>query len=317
MVKDRFQGGAHTDAKISALSAYLRAYSTALKNQRFKLVYIDAFAGSGSYSKGSDEAELTERMLDDCGRVSMPGSARIALETEPAFDLVVFIENKVDAAAELRNILQQYPDRKSLMFEGDANAHLLKLCSETRWKRRTSDCAGIRSVLFLDPFAISVDWDTLLQIGKTEAIDVWYLLNVNAIGRLLQTDISTMPDHNRAHLDRVLGPGWWQEQFYKQAPAQTDLFGDAHSPIVRNADPATIERAFIERLKLHFGYVHPRGLPLRNRGIHWFSLLFMMASRREAAHDLGRKFARSIIDAPQGIIPPRRGERRTAQPGTL
>ena len=33
--------------KLDGLEAYLNAYTTALKKQRFELVFIDAFAGAG------------------------------------------------------------------------------------------------------------------------------------------------------------------------------------------------------------------------------------------------------------------------------
>jgi three-Cys-motif partner protein len=40
-------GGSWTEKKLEILKKYLDAYNTALKNQPFKRVYIDAFAGTG------------------------------------------------------------------------------------------------------------------------------------------------------------------------------------------------------------------------------------------------------------------------------
>ena len=40
-------GGQWTFEKLKILENYLDCYTTALKSQPFKLVYIDAFAGSG------------------------------------------------------------------------------------------------------------------------------------------------------------------------------------------------------------------------------------------------------------------------------
>ena len=40
-------GGKWTIDKLDILERYLDAYTTALKNQPFKLMYIDAFAGTG------------------------------------------------------------------------------------------------------------------------------------------------------------------------------------------------------------------------------------------------------------------------------
>ena len=40
-------GGVWTEQKLERVAKYLRAYTTALKNQPFELLYIDAFAGTG------------------------------------------------------------------------------------------------------------------------------------------------------------------------------------------------------------------------------------------------------------------------------
>lgn len=41
-------GGDWTVEKLRNLGAYADAYTTALKNQPFRLIYFDAFAGEGS-----------------------------------------------------------------------------------------------------------------------------------------------------------------------------------------------------------------------------------------------------------------------------
>src|SRR5690606_41679286 len=40
-------GGPWTEEKLDRVTRYLQAYTTALKNQPFQLMYIDAFAGTG------------------------------------------------------------------------------------------------------------------------------------------------------------------------------------------------------------------------------------------------------------------------------
>ena len=41
-------GGQWTLEKLGILKRYLDAYTTVLKNQSFRLIYVDAFAGEGS-----------------------------------------------------------------------------------------------------------------------------------------------------------------------------------------------------------------------------------------------------------------------------
>lgn len=44
---DNIFGGEWTQKKLQVLEEYLERYNTALKNQPFRRIYIDAFAGTG------------------------------------------------------------------------------------------------------------------------------------------------------------------------------------------------------------------------------------------------------------------------------
>lgn len=49
-------GGPWTRQKLECLGKYLSAYTTALKNQPLELLYIDAFAGTGTWkASGGDQ----------------------------------------------------------------------------------------------------------------------------------------------------------------------------------------------------------------------------------------------------------------------
>lgn len=53
-------GGSWTHRKLEILRLYLDAYTTVLKNQRFRLIYVDAFAGEGVWHPGVESAYSTE-----------------------------------------------------------------------------------------------------------------------------------------------------------------------------------------------------------------------------------------------------------------
>ena len=72
-------GGEWTIEKLSILSDYLDFYLNALKNQPFKKVYIDAFAGSGEIETRDGTEQIT-------------GSIRLALQAKNKFDRYIFIE---------------------------------------------------------------------------------------------------------------------------------------------------------------------------------------------------------------------------------
>lgn len=94
-------GGAWTKEKLAVLAAYLDAYTTALKNQHFDLVYLDAFAGNGYWRpKASDSV--------------YDGSPRIALKIDDKpFDKVVLIEKDPANCDSLRALHGDFPRRTS------------------------------------------------------------------------------------------------------------------------------------------------------------------------------------------------------------
>lgn len=319
-MEDRFTGGAHTVAKIKALAEYLALYTKALQDQKFGLVYIDAFAGSGTFQLGRASPAFQENMIDEDGRISLPGSARIALKTTPAFHGLVFIEQHESAVGALNRLKAEFPDQRIVIRQGDANSELRHICQNTPWHRSNANYRGIRAVLFLDPFALDVDWSTLVEIGKTGAIDVWYLFPVGAISRMIPHRRDKVTPNGIEHLNRVLGGNWWLDEFYNRPEIAEDLFGTVTGPEQRtsNFDRRGIEAKFIERLGGHFGYVHPQGLRLRKDGQHYFSLIYAMASQSKKAHALGRKFAEWIIDSPQKVTRRQRSfEGKLRDPGIV
>ena len=77
-------GGSWTGKKLEILARYLDAYTRALKNQPFKLLYIDAFAGTGFVEFQDDDAKY---LID--------GSAAIAANVnDKPFDSLVFVEKR-------------------------------------------------------------------------------------------------------------------------------------------------------------------------------------------------------------------------------
>ena len=75
-------GGLWTLEKLNILESYLDAYTTALKKQHFKLIYIDAFAGTGYVEFQDEKAKYFIR-----------GSANIAANiSDKPFDRLIFVE---------------------------------------------------------------------------------------------------------------------------------------------------------------------------------------------------------------------------------
>jgi three-Cys-motif partner protein len=73
-------------------------------------------------------------------------------------------------------------------------------------------------VLFLDPYGMEVDWQTLKAIARTKAIDVWYLFSLSGLYRQATVKLSDVDDSKRTALNRILGSSTWEDDLYPVRP---------------------------------------------------------------------------------------------------
>ncbi len=206
-------GGLWTEEKLAILERYLDAYTTTLKSQQFKLLYIDAFAGAGHVELSTEDQSDIRRF------VSGSAERAINIDNKP-FDKLTFVEQDPNRCAELAHLKAMHKDRNIAIENCDANAFLFNLDNDWR---------GWRGVLFLDPFATQVKWSTLEKIAEFQSLDTWILFPVSAILRMLPQ--SRRPDEIDdkwvSRLTTVFGDEGWQN-LYRES-RQPDLFGyEAH-----------------------------------------------------------------------------------------
>jgi three-Cys-motif partner protein len=289
MPAQRF-GGAHTDRKLEKLEAYLKAFSTALKNQHFRLIFFDAFAGTGGIQI-ADEAPLLEGVSEYASFIE--GSAQRALRLGIAFDEYIFVEKSRSKVRQLESLRVQFPtisDRISIRC-GDANGELEKFCSQMDWKQT-------RAVVFLDPFGNQVRWETIIAIAETGAIDLWYLFPAG-LGVLRQIPKRKgVHETHEASLDRLLGTREWRNVFIESTSVD-DLFGSRENH-ERRATVESITRFMADRMKTVFrGGVLDEWLPLGSGNIHMYSLMFAWANPGEKAK-LAGKLAQAVLRSSGG-----------------
>ena len=202
-------GGRWTEEKLEILERYLNAYTTALKEQKFELWYIDAFAGTGQieFTK-EDQYEFSQFVSGSAERA-------IRIEDKP-FDRLVFVEQRLDRCAELGALKTAHSNRNIIIHNADANSYLTNLDDDWR---------GRRGVLFLDPYATQVEWSTLERIAAFQALDTWILFPVGAISRMLPR--SRHPDDVdkkwATRLNTIYGDESWRDLY--RPSAQLSLFG--------------------------------------------------------------------------------------------
>ena len=266
MVETSF-GGSWTHEKLEILRRYLNAYTTALKDQPFSLIYVDAFAGEGYFRLGS---EYLEDNYDDFQGV-YDGSPRIALEIDDKpFDRLVFNEIDHGRSAMLSNLRQEYPSRNITISNDDANLMLPEFCKDLQ----RSD----RAVVFLDPFATQVSWSTVEAIAKTQKIDCWILFPVGAIARMMPLE-GQPTEALRIQLDRIFGSREYWRDFYRQS-SQLSLFGSDPGQ-ERHSGSQQIADRYYKRLGEVFSSVAPTRRTFTNsRNSPMFELFFGVSNPR-------------------------------------
>jgi len=253
-------GGRWTDEKLERVRKYLVEYARIMRKRRYRFAYIDAFAGTGyrvADEPDSDAAFLFPELFEVETRRFLDGSARIALRSEPRFTEYIFIERRKTRCTELASLRQEFPDKAAdiTIAQEDANSYLRRLCAERDWERH-------RAVLFLDPYGMQVEWETLASVGSTHAIDLWLLFPLGiAVNRLLAKD-GEIPESWIARLDRMFGTHAWHDAFYV-TEEQAGLWGDV-SQTRRTADVRRIGQYFVDRLGTEFAGVARNPLALYN-----------------------------------------------------
>ncbi|MET4160511.1 three-Cys-motif partner protein [Marinobacterium sp. MBR-111] len=284
-MSDHFFGGGWTRTKLDLLQAYIQCYTTAMKNQRLTLHYIDSFAGTGNQSF-KKEADL---FTEDEEVVQMEGSVKIALKER--FHHYHFIELKKSHFQALESIRDNNPEKKIDLYLGDANEEVRKLCNSIDWRYN-------RAVLFLDPYGMELEWSTLEAIRNTRAIDVWFLFPLSGLFRNAATKKSKLDDGKIQAVSRILGNDQWLDVFYSSPePMALDLFDEHQEDETRELDVNGLESYVTNRLREMFPYVEA---PIRlnnNRGVPHFSLYFAISNDQPKAFGLAKRLYTGVRKA--------------------
>jgi three-Cys-motif partner protein len=276
-VAHRF-GGVWTEIKLRALTEYLDFYSKALKNQGFETWYIDAFAGTGDRHAELEHGGIFEGQPIEQVELILDGSARKALKIDPPFKHYWFVEQHRGRAAALKALMSEF----SLDIQirtGEANAELRALFASAPWC--DSPKAGRqRAVVFLDPYGMSVDWETLAMLASSRRVDVWYLFPRKAVVQQLARDIRGVDAGKRGRLAQIFGSTDWEDEFYRSRPAQGSFF-DAQPEETKDrvATPAQISAFARKQLGNLFCYVSDP-LPLVVKGSDFFELYCLSNNAR-------------------------------------
>ena len=177
-------GGSWTEIKLNAVSDYLNFYTRALQaspspENPFETWYVDAFAGTGDRTVEPKAGTLFSVEGGTLDRVRLEGSARRAIAVDPPFRHLIFVEKDARRFVALDRVKADHPHRDIRCVPGDANDEIRNIFSQGPWIEPAR--RGLqRAVVFLDPYGMSVRWDTLRFLAGTSRADVWYLFPLHA-----------------------------------------------------------------------------------------------------------------------------------------
>ncbi|UBF29423.1 three-Cys-motif partner protein TcmP [Kovacikia minuta CCNUW1] len=209
--------GRWSEGKLDLLAKYLKAYSVIMNEQKKNWLrayyYIDAFAGSVRPRAKEDEQRYIH------------GSPLRALQTEPRFDGYWFIDVSPRRIERMQRLREAFPDCAIDVRQGNCNE---VLCNEVVPQLPYS--SKQRAFVFLDPYGLQVDWETVRELASTKTFDIFVNFSIMGVTRLLPRDQNPEPEVVE-QISKVMGSTAWITQIYQEPQTtQLPLFGDPEEP---------------------------------------------------------------------------------------
>lgn len=297
--------GSWAKQKLDALERYLEYYTTVLKNQPWRTLYVDAFAGGGT-------AVVRKKEKIDDGQVFflgeahdleqqefIRGSPRIALALKRPFDTYVFIDANGTRVSELEALRDEYGASRNIHIRRGTADDEIGWVLQQKIARNTH-----RGVAFLDPFGAHLGWRTTAALAETKLFEVLVNFPLHmALARLMKND-AEIPDTWRAQIDHFFGDPEWTNDVYEK---RDDLLG---SKTCKRDDylDRLLER-YRSQLRDAFGFVSQAKLIRNTRESPLYYLLWA------GSHRKGIEGADYILKMGESLTPPSsrrpsRGSRR-------
>jgi three-Cys-motif partner protein len=268
-------GGDWTEVKLAAIEAYSRFFTSAI-GRKFDLWYVDPFAGTGSRTEVEKIGAFFD--LEPATEIErqFPGSAARALGVAPPFHHYRFGDADPNKAAALEELVARYPGRDAMVIAGDANSFIQRSFRQPFWTRDNFEEGTPRALVFLDPYGMEVQWDTLRALARCQKADVWFLANLGGAVRQLAHDQTKIDDAKRRSLNQYFGSETWEADLY-QTKEEDGLLGLMEGPVKR-ATKEQIAAYHRQRLQTIFtGYVS-EPLPLQVGSSSDYFLLYCMSN---------------------------------------
>jgi three-Cys-motif partner protein len=258
--------------KLDALARYLDFYTKVLKNQPWRTIYLDAYAGGGRAVVRAEDREPIgglfgeEPLIDPDTRELIDGSPRVAVAIANPFDRYVLADPNPDRAAELTALKQEFAGERTIDAYQITAADAIAWVTAQPISRRTH-----RGVAFLDPFGAKLDWASIQKLADTGLFEVVVNFALSmAIQRMLPNS-GEVPDAWANALDSYFGSRAWFEEVYQRRDGGLFAAGGFEKRPDYSDRLLELYRA---RLRAAFGHVSAPRLIRNTRGAPLYFLLW-------------------------------------------
>jgi three-Cys-motif partner protein len=288
--------------KLDALTRYLDFYTKVLKNQPWRTIYLDAYAGGGRAvvrAEGSIDLDTpnlfnAEAPIDEDARELIDGSPRVALGIVNPFDRYIFVEPNPERANQLESLQAEYGAARTIDIRLSNAAEGIGWVTAQLISRRTH-----RGIAFLDPFGADLDWVSIQKLGETGLFEVFVNFALGMARQRMLPNSGEVPDSWAARLDRYFGNRDWFGEAYKRRDA--GLFAEIGYE-KRSDYSERLLNLYRGRLRSVFGHVSSPRLIRNTRGTPLYYILWA------GPHKKGLEGAEHILSM---------GDRVKRRPGAL
>ena len=252
--------GYWSEVKLSILDEYAKPYNQITHAHSLKTIYIDAFAGAGYH-----RSKTSDRLIQ--------GSPVRAMNVDPPFDRLHFVDIDVARTEELKRLASGHPEVS--VHRGDCNRVLLKeIFPSIRFENFE------RALCILDPYGLHLDWQVVEAAGKSGITEVFLNFPVMDMNmNVFWANPDGVSEKSKERMTKFWGDDSWRAAVYGTVRG---LFGD----IEMKNSIEKVTNAFQKRLAdvARFDYV-PNPMPMRNtKGAIVYFLFF--AAQKPAAEKI-------------------------------
>ena len=280
-------GGDWTKTKLDLLRRYLDAFTTALKGQRFNLVYLDSHSGEGIWTPETGP--------------QVEGSPLIALSIDNAsFSELYLNDADPGVANQLQHLItSRFPRRTGIHVTCEnADVFVQRVAKLMHHPKR--------GVIFVDPFNTrGISWSSMQAIANTQVLDAIVLFPAGAVWRQMPNLREDVAPHMFArNLNRFFGDETWKKAYdprYVAKLASKHGIHRAVQPTMKELrKESRVSHDFIpyiykEKLQAEFAEVVLEPMQLKVAGQPYFEVIFAVSNPDLKARALARKIFRGVV----------------------